>query len=144
MNVKLTTPQDYATLARDFGAREVEVHEDKSRGLVRVKVSNLDAKTRLRLLKACRRNDPATVDVDVVPMDDQPTTESSERRSETTKMENVSTLFGDSESELRPTQERTDDPVEQAKTAYVEGDIGILELEDRLDDVLDPDPITVS
>lgn len=54
---------------------------------------------------------------------------------QTVKMDNVSTLFGNDRTDSASTQRDTDD-VESVHEAYVEGNIGEHEMEQRLEDVL--------
>lgn len=71
------------------------------------------------------------------------TADGSEVRSDAVKVENMSTLWSGDRSAHETAERRETDTVEQVQQAYVEGEIGILELEERLDDAieLDHDPL---
>jgi hypothetical protein len=67
------------------------------------------------------------------------TAETPESRSDAVKIENVSSTFGGDETAQNDTQDETDDAVYAAQEAYVEGEIGIMELESRLEDAIELD-----
>lgn len=60
----------------------------------------------------------------------------SEQSAEAVSVREASTPFDSDETDHDATERRDDDAVDEAKRAYVDGEIGELELEDRLEDAL--------
>jgi len=129
-----TTVQDYVHVATLHGADDIEVYEDKSASKVDVCVSGISDKSRAELCKNLVANSPAGVAVEVISKDtEQPCSTSSEEVYQINDPNPIQVKENDS----RAVQRDSEDAVKAAKKAYVDGEIGEMELEKRLEEAIE-------